>query len=115
MGIYIKGMEMPKDCPMCPLAHWNKLDRLTGCEIVKRYIPDNDTEYWQSDHRPEWCPLVEVPPHGRLINADAPIEVWDIGQDGAPHTVKTTVSRFILGHLNGAVPPTVIEAEEATT
>ena len=49
--------------------------------------------------------------HGRLIDADAPIEVWDMGEDGAPHIVKTTVSRLILGHLTGAVPPTVIEAE----
>lgn len=58
--LLIKGMEMPKDCPMCPLAHWNKMDRLTGCELGPRYVPKNDVNYWQSDTRPDWCPLVEV-------------------------------------------------------
>ena len=72
MSIIIKGMEMPKDCVFCPMAHWNKIDRLTGCEVVggKRYVPETDTDYWESSHRPDWCPLVEVPKHGRLIDAD---------------------------------------------
>ena len=71
MSILIKGLEMPKDCPVCPCAHWNKNDIMTGCEIVWRYVPDSETAYWQSDKRPDWCPLVEVPtPHGRLIDAD---------------------------------------------
>ena len=72
MSILIKGMEMPKDCVFCPMAHWNKIDRLTGCEVVggKRYVHETDTDYWESSHRPDWCPLVEVPKHGRLIDAD---------------------------------------------
>ena len=53
-------MPMPRDCPFCPLAHFNKLDALTGCEIIKRYVPESDTDYWNSDTRPEWCPLIEV-------------------------------------------------------
>lgn len=73
MGVYVKGMDMPKDCPMCPMAHYNKLDEFTGCEIVpgKKYEMMRP-EYANSDCRPDWCPLVEVPtPHGRLIDADA--------------------------------------------
>lgn len=58
--LLIKGMEMPKDCPQCPLSHWNKLDRLTGCELMWRYVPKSETDYWLSDTRPSWCPLVEV-------------------------------------------------------
>lgn len=61
MAVLIKGMEMPKDCPMCPLSHWNKLDVLTGCEVKQRHVPDTDKAYWQSNTRPSWCPLVEVP------------------------------------------------------
>ena len=70
--ILIKGAEMPKDCPMCPLSHWNKLDEFTGCEVVngKRFAVTNDKGYAQSNTRPSWCPLVEIPPHGRLIDAD---------------------------------------------
>lgn len=61
MSVLVKGMEMPKDCPMCPMAHFNKLDRLTGCDVVpgKRYVKESDAEYWQSDKRPNWCPLLE--------------------------------------------------------
>ena len=71
MSVLVKGMKMPKDCPMCPCAHWDK-NILTGCELVWRYVPDSETAYWQSDKRPDWCPLVEVPtPHGWLIDADA--------------------------------------------
>ena len=60
--ILIKGMEMPKDCPMCPLAHWNKLDMLTGCELGHRYVSKSDVDYWQSGVRPDWCPLAELEP-----------------------------------------------------
>ena len=72
MSILIKGMEMPRDCPMCPLSHWNRLDEFTGCEVVngKRFAVTIDEGYAQSNTRPSWCPLVEIPPHGRLIDAD---------------------------------------------
>ena len=34
------------------------------------------------DFRPEWCPLIELPQHGRLIDADAlMIEVMDSDLD----------------------------------
>lgn len=68
MAILIPDMEMPDDCPRCPLAHWNKLDQLTGCEIVNRYVPRTDRVYWESDRRPDWCPLIEV--HLPTRNAD---------------------------------------------
>lgn len=60
MAVLIKDMEMPRDCPMCPVAHWNKQDKLTGCELVNRYVPMGDRKYWDSDARPDWCPLIEV-------------------------------------------------------
>ena len=63
MSVLVKGMEMPKDCPMCPMAHWNKLDEFTGCEIVngKKYAVSDDKEYANSSTKPSWCPLVNVP------------------------------------------------------
>ena len=54
MSVLIKGIEMPKDCVSCRWhARW-------GCEITG--IVTNGAQ---------GCPLVEVPPHGRLIDADA--------------------------------------------
>ena len=51
-------IDMPKDCPECPMAHWNKLDEFTGCDAVsgKKYAI-NDKEYAESSSRPTWCPL----------------------------------------------------------
>lgn len=61
MAVYIKGMEMPTDCHNCPLGFGG------GC-----YCGTSADEYMCPDHgRSEWCPLVLVPPHGRLIDADA--------------------------------------------
>lgn len=74
MGVYIKGMEMPKDCPMCPFANYDMFNTFSGCDITsgKRWAVKNDKDYAESSTRPDWCPLIEVPePHGRLIDADA--------------------------------------------
>ena len=72
MSVLIKGMKMPKDCPMCPMAHYDTLNHFRGCEVVagKRHAI-NDPEYANTSTRPDWCPLIELPPHGRLIDADA--------------------------------------------
>lgn len=53
-GVYIKGMEMPKNC--------------VDCRFHKRFyctITDICTNTAQG------CPLIPVPPHGRLIDADS--------------------------------------------
>ena len=53
MSVYIKGFPLPNNCGACPL-------RLAWCR-ERIYMVT----------RPERCPLVPVPPHGRLIDADA--------------------------------------------
>lgn len=110
MSILIKGMEMPKSCVYRENGH------LMTCPLydIDGYCGALHTEACHKvDETMLACPAVSVPtPHGRLIDADGEIEVWDVGYDGVPHVVKTTVSRFLLSHLNGKVPPTIIEAEE---
>ena len=68
MGIYIKGMEMPKSCDECRIMMFEDTNCLPelfcGCPIVFKAHPQG------VGHRPDYCPLVEVPPHGRLIDAD---------------------------------------------
>lgn len=61
MSILIKGMEMPTNCFLCPLSVLNE-NRLF-CEVTK-----NEMLRAKIDAE---CPLVPVPPHGRLIDADA--------------------------------------------
>ena len=106
MSILIKGAKMPKDCPMCPLSHWNKLDEFTGCEVVngKRFAVTNDKGYAQSDTRPSWCPLVEIPQHGRLIDASEMAIKFNCRDNDI-----TAVKNF---HECLMEIPTVIESEE---
>lgn len=56
MSILIKGAKMPKDCFECPLYN---LDHV--CVILNRQNLAFD--------KPIDCPLVEILPHGRLIDA----------------------------------------------
>lgn len=69
MGVYIKDMEMPESCPCELLGIGYDL----YCSFAQG-IPARVKEYYeccQNNKRPSWCPLVPVPPHGRLIDADA--------------------------------------------
>lgn len=60
MSILIKGMEMPTRCYTCPCADLEFYD----CNLM----PGTRIEQHK---RLDACPLVTVPPHGRLIDADA--------------------------------------------
>ena len=53
MSILIKNMEMPKYCGECPMVCAYDLSRKA-----------------RSTEKAENCPLIEIPPHGRLIDAD---------------------------------------------
>ena len=58
MGIYIKGMEMPKGCYECPLMD----GEYGNCKVGATGLYD---PYMED------CPLTEVPePHGRLIDIE---------------------------------------------
>ncbi len=67
MSILVKGMEMPKSCFECVLSHSFFRDlncaNLEGMRGFVGALPHTD------DRHPN-CPLVLVPPHGRVIDAD---------------------------------------------
>lgn len=127
MSILIKGMEMPKDCPMCPMSHWDMGNNFRGCEIVSgKKHAIRDPEYANSNHRPNWCPLVPVPPHGRLrrrivyrgevynalesarVNALNGI-LSDPYKEGFHDGIKRAI-QILANEVDDA--PTIIEAEE---
>ena len=62
MSVLIKGMEMPKSCHECRLYEGD----IYYCSAADKMldIPDSSAEKCQ------FCPLAEVPQHGRLIDAD---------------------------------------------
>ena len=108
MGVYIKGMEMPTSCYDCDFAY-----------------QDQDSEhnvYWTCaavhksacmHERREDCPLVPVPPHGRLIDAGK-IGLTDfeiiLCQKGNPFK---NALEMLLEKIENA--PTIIPAEEGET
>ena len=98
--ILIKGMEMPKSCYVCAYHHWSNFWQIYVCcaiwvegdSIIIRGKDVQSTAILRSG-RSEKCPLVELPPHGRLIDAD-------------------DLDNHILGHVDTRYCPTIIPANE---
>ena len=55
----IKGMEMPANCQNCFASD----DESRFCRAAKKYIPMLG--------KPKFCPLIDLPDHGDLIDRDA--------------------------------------------
>lgn len=67
MDILIKNMELPKSCysdefKYCPFLFFD-YDTKSHCEL-------SDDIRCTKTRRPKGCPLVELPSHGRLVDAD---------------------------------------------
>lgn len=92
MSILIKGMEMPEHCGYCRFRY----DGI--CHALQK------TQYSTED-----CPLTPVPPHGRLIDADALLSQYE-GNIWTAQTDYAEGLRDVANDLKQA--PTIIEAEE---
>ena len=75
-GIYIPDMEMPKSCLDCGFKI--NCDECEGYECFCAALHRNIGYLTEvpSDFRLGDCPLIPVPPHGRLIDADAMQAEW---------------------------------------
>lgn len=102
MSILIKGMKMPTNCESCRFWYqdqdsehnvWNRCTALNHKEIIP-FITE----------RREDCPLIEVLPHGRLIDAD------ELEADAEWSERYDDYTAFSRAQINAA--PTIIEAEE---
>lgn len=72
MSVLIKDMDVPERCAECRFLEGTTMDGL--CHAARKWFDD---EYWNwyyfeeddiDDSKPLNCPLVEIPPHGRLID-----------------------------------------------
>ena len=98
MSILIKGMKMPKSCDNC---RFSGLGGLRNERVVCMFTGAN--AYMNTVQYLDDCPLVEVPPHGRLIDADAPIPLVDTHGK----KIEVTVAHIIennLGVVNAIIP-----------
>ena len=87
--ILIKGMEMPNVCAYCFIDS-------SECKL------HSSVNIWRERH-PN-CPLIELPPHGRLGDLDELYKVANMADDFGADTLD--MLKLI------ADTPTVIEAEE---
>ncbi len=116
MAVLIRGMEMPTRCGECPCAYSTEGAYWDTCQAVD---DKNDIEQFWKSGRPDWCPLIEIPPHGDLIDRDA----WCRQLDGELEMTKLLFDRVypqlsemceeVIDGVKKDVyeMPTVIEAE----
>ena len=66
MSLYIPGISVSccLDCPCASYSPTGEYDGFWKCDAKRKIIKGSLYE------KQEWCPLIEVPPHGRLIDAD---------------------------------------------
>ena len=67
MSILIKGAKQPENCWVCDIG----CSEFVVCDF---YNVENREEF--KNKRMDNCPLFELPPHGRLIDADALMKVF---------------------------------------
>ena len=108
MGVYIQGMEMPKSCSLC------KLKTAVGPDKEKCLVSGVEFYSWDAgwgdeQRRHESCPLIPVPPHGRLIDADAVLSQYK----GNILTAQTDYAEGLRDVANDIMQaPTIIPASE---
>lgn len=95
-GIYIPGMEMPKNCASCDVACAPYLDRGLDGLLAK---------ICHGESRRNDCPLIHVPDHGRLIDAGYVMNNMRSEHPYVQNAIRATIS----------VAPTIIPAEEGET
>ena len=73
MSVLIKGMEMPKSCDKCQFNRLDPTGEILLCDLTLFAVS------WDEKERPFDCPLISVPDHGRLVDADALKKEWRNG------------------------------------
>lgn len=105
-SILIKGMEMPKYCAVCPVCRKEPMD--WHCTLLRKIIGV------PVERKPE-CPLEEIPPHGRLIDADKmmmSLADWWYSSFGQEETEEAKAIRAVMDKIEQSIDVmTVIEAE----
>lgn len=100
MGVYIPNMKFPQNCDECDLLY-----DCCACGVTHKRMDFETMDRVRNPH----CPLVPVPPHGRLIDADE--------LEKRARAVKNFENQESLVVVLGGIKcaPTIIPAEEAQT
>lgn len=126
-GIYIPGMEMPKSCFTCPFRRKVDPDNIM-CIVTREVFEETFAGTIETRNRSN-CPLVPLPDHGRLIDADAlvadlkrqckevfktdavsPNDFWITRNQAYNERLWTTWCESLFDYLKAA--PTIIPADK---
>ena len=99
---FIVPMEKPKRCGLCPCFH---AEHPMHCQAVKAHKDKRIIAPYGAPI-PDWCPLIELPPHGRLGDLDK-LNIHDISPVDGFCVMGVTEEDIELAD-------TVIEAEGET-
>lgn len=103
--LLIKGATIPQGCRQCHFKKWTNLRAGWFCPLRQKFLSNRVII---QDKRYDDCPLITVPSHGRLIDADRLENIfWDILNK--PDEYDKPLHDMML-ELQTA--PTVIESEE---
>lgn len=72
MSVLIRDMEMPISCDDCEFCK-RAISGYDWCCVPMMNGRDKPLD--EPVVKPDWCPLVPVPPHGRLVDADVLTEL----------------------------------------
>ena len=99
MSILIKGMDLPKGCLSCDFC--NPFVEEPYCRRLMQRA--------NGVTRLPACPLIPIPDHGRLIDADKLCELCDIMAEKCDGIGESIWNQF---RTTVEWSPTIIEAEE---
>jgi hypothetical protein len=106
---YIVPKEIPNCCGRCPCFH---AEKLMYCQAVKA---DKNKRIYApyGEGRPDWCPLIKIPPHGRLIDADFEEQHYtSMTTNPTPDVTEQDKRNSLIIIEALQMAKTVIEAEE---
>ena len=100
--ILIPNMRKPTSCHICPLASPNVNEQYWLCHLTFKWTEKGNLS--------QKCPLIEIPPHGRLIDADA-LSNRLLGE-GIGNLLIHRKQRLTVGDVRTIIEnaPTVLEA-----
>jgi len=123
VSVYIPNMEMPSKCSDCDFA----IETYDGSGVYACIITEERLVKLHWNKRREDCPLVPIPPHGRLIDLDMLIKEinerieaairWGVNaiadrNDEIKLRAEQAVATFCEASLTAKKLPTIIPADE---
>ena len=94
--LLIKGMKMPQNCDECSFV---KME--SEFHGICTAIRNNVCYVYPDKEKPQWCPLVEVPIHGRLVD-------WDEVKNCIEEIADSDIKQYALFLVSWAAEKRVV-------